>query len=47
MGTALQKGRLTNCFILLQGDSGGPLVAEDSNSEGYSAVGIVSWGDGG
>eukprot|EP00091_Calanus_sinicus_P024735 TRINITY_DN9050_c0_g1_i1.p1 TRINITY_DN9050_c0_g1~~TRINITY_DN9050_c0_g1_i1.p1 ORF type:complete len:197 (-),score=35.62 TRINITY_DN9050_c0_g1_i1:87-677(-) len=36
-----KEGEKNGC----QGDSGGPLVAEDSNGEGYSAVGIVSFGD--
>ena len=38
-------GILFGHFLLFQGDSGGPLVAEDINSEGYSAVGIVSSAD--
>ena len=30
-----------NCF---QGDSGGPLVAQDEASNGWSLVGLTSWG---
>ena len=30
--------------IQFQGDSGGPLVAQDEASNGWSLVGLTSWG---
>lgn len=29
---------------MVQGDSGGPLVAQDEASNGWSLVGLTSWG---
>ena len=29
---------------MLQGDSGGPLVAQDEAGQGWSLVGLTSWG---